>query len=112
MHASEIRVNLVDALWSFVDGSKAEVARTSAAGVFGYGQQVCQRPHVVVRNTPTYVGRASPGSRRECGEVFGDEVVAAAMIDRLVHHAEVLTLAGESYRTRARRELLAKDRDK
>ena len=46
------------------------------------------------------------------GEVFGDEVVAAAMIDRLVHHAEVLTLAGESYRTRARRELLAKDRDK
>lgn len=32
--------------------------------------------------------------------------VAAAMIDRLVHHAEVLTLAGESYRTRARRELL------
>ena len=47
-----------------------------------------------------------------CGEVFGDDVVAAAMIDRLVHHAEVLTLAGDSYRTRARRELLAKDRDK
>ena len=46
------------------------------------------------------------------GEVFGDEVVAAAMIDRLVHHAEVLTLAGDSYRTRARRQLLAKDRDK
>ncbi|WP_026301657.1 ATP-binding protein, partial [Salinispora arenicola] len=46
------------------------------------------------------------------GEVFGDEVVAAAMIDRLVHHAEVLTLAGESYRTKARRELLAKDRGK
>lgn len=45
------------------------------------------------------------------GEVFGDEVVAAAMIDRLVHHAEVLTLAGDSYRTRARRELLAKERN-
>src|SRR6187200_3752514 len=42
------------------------------------------------------------------GEVFGDEIVAAAMIDRLVHHAEVLTLSGDSYRTRARRELLAK----
>lgn len=24
------------------------------------------------------------------GEIFGDEVVAAAMIDRLVHHAEIL----------------------
>jgi DNA replication protein DnaC len=46
------------------------------------------------------------------GEVFGDEIVAAAMIDRLVHHAEVLTLSGDSYRTRARRELLAKDRDR
>lgn len=26
------------------------------------------------------------------GEVFGDDVVAAAMIDRLVHHAEVIAL--------------------
>jgi hypothetical protein len=30
------------------------------------------------------------------------------MIDRLVQHAEVLTLIGDSYRTRPRRELLAK----
>ncbi|EFC78764.1 IS21-like element helper ATPase IstB [Parafrankia sp. EUN1f] len=44
------------------------------------------------------------------GETFSDDVVAAAMIDRLVHHAEVLTLTGDSYRTRARRDLLAKDR--
>jgi DNA replication protein DnaC len=42
------------------------------------------------------------------GEIFGDDVVAAAMIDRLVHHAEVLALTGDSYRTRTRRELLAK----
>ena len=41
--------------------------------------------------------------------MFGDDVVAAAMIDRLVHHAEVMTLTGDSYRTRQRRELLAKD---
>jgi DNA replication protein DnaC len=46
------------------------------------------------------------------GETFSDDVVAAAMIDRLVHHAEVLALSGESYRTRARRELLTKNRDK
>lgn len=44
------------------------------------------------------------------GETFSDDVVAAAMIDRLVHHAEVLTLAGDSFRTRARRELLVKGR--
>ncbi len=28
------------------------------------------------------------------GEVFGDHVVAAAMIDRIVHHADVLTTNG------------------
>jgi DNA replication protein DnaC len=36
------------------------------------------------------------------GEVFGDDVVAAAMIDRLVHHAEVVALKGDSYRLRNR----------
>jgi DNA replication protein DnaC len=36
------------------------------------------------------------------GEVFGDDVVAAAMIDRLVHHAEVIALKGESYRLKDR----------
>src|SRR5215212_4645634 len=36
------------------------------------------------------------------GEVFGDEVVAAAMIDRLVHHADVVALKGDSYRLKNR----------
>jgi DNA replication protein DnaC len=36
------------------------------------------------------------------GEVFGDDVVAAAMIDRLVHHAEVVALTGDSYRLKDR----------
>jgi DNA replication protein DnaC len=32
------------------------------------------------------------------GEIFGDEIVATAMIDRLVHHAAILSLKGDSYR--------------
>jgi DNA replication protein DnaC len=36
------------------------------------------------------------------GEIFGDEVTAAAMIDRLVHHAEILALKGDSYRLKHR----------
>ena len=36
------------------------------------------------------------------GEVFGDPVVAGAMIDRLVHHAEVVSLKGDSYRLKDR----------
>jgi DNA replication protein DnaC len=36
--------------------------------------------------------------------VFGDQAVAAAMIDRIVHHADALalTLTGASYRLRGR----------
>src|ERR687886_600593 len=36
------------------------------------------------------------------GEIFGDDVTAAAMIDRLVHHAEVIALKGDSYRRKDR----------
>src|SRR5918911_419967 len=36
------------------------------------------------------------------GEVFGDDVVAAAMIDRLVHHADVISMKGDSYRLKDR----------
>jgi DNA replication protein DnaC len=36
------------------------------------------------------------------GEVFGDDVVAAAMIDRLVHHADVVSLKGDRYRLKDR----------
>ena len=36
------------------------------------------------------------------GEVFGDDTVAAAMIDRLVDHAEVINLKGDSYRLKGR----------
>ena len=41
------------------------------------------------------------------GEAFGDDTVTSAMIDHLVHHAEVLPMDGESYRTRTRREMLS-----
>jgi DNA replication protein DnaC len=34
------------------------------------------------------------------GEIFGDDVAATAMIDRLVHHAEILALKGDSFRLR------------
>lgn len=36
------------------------------------------------------------------GEIFGDDAVATAMLDRLVHHAEILALKGDSYRLRGK----------
>ena len=36
----------------------------------------------------------------EWGEVFGDTVVATALLDRLLHHAVVIQIEGSSYRLR------------
>lgn len=39
----------------------------------------------------------------EWGDVFGDPVVATAILDRLLHHSHVLTIRGESYRLKEKR---------
>jgi DNA replication protein DnaC len=39
----------------------------------------------------------------EWGTVFGDPVVATAILDRLLHHSHVLTVRGDSYRLREKR---------
>jgi DNA replication protein DnaC len=39
----------------------------------------------------------------EWDEVFGDQVVAAAILDRLLHHSHVVTIRGASYRLREQR---------
>ena len=45
-------------------------------------------------------------SFKEWGEVFGDNVVAAALLDRLLHHAVVIQIEGNSYRLRAHQDLM------
>lgn len=39
-------------------------------------------------------------SFREWGEIFGDPVAAAAMLDRLLHHCHIVNIKGNSYRLR------------
>src|ERR1700674_4318276 len=36
------------------------------------------------------------------GDIFGDDMAATAMIDRLIHHAEILSMKGDSYRLRGK----------
>ena len=35
--------------------------------------------------------------------MFGDPVVATAILDRLLHHSQVVTIRGDSYRLRGKR---------
>jgi hypothetical protein len=45
--------------------------------------------------------------RAECvgewGTVFGDPVVATAILDRLLHHSQIITIRGDSYHLREKR---------
>ncbi len=42
----------------------------------------------------------------EWGGVLGDEIMAAALIDRLLHHCHIVNIQGNSYRIRAHQNLL------
>jgi DNA replication protein DnaC len=39
----------------------------------------------------------------EWGSVFGDPLVATAILDRLLHHSHVITIRGDSYRLKEKR---------
>ena len=39
-------------------------------------------------------------SFEDWGQLFGDKVMASAIIDRLVHHAFIIKIKGESYRVK------------
>jgi len=41
------------------------------------------------------------------GQIFDDTTVAATILDRLLHHATVLTITGDSYRMRRHRDAIA-----
>ncbi|CAM5514977.1 IS21-like element helper ATPase IstB [Streptomyces canarius] len=47
----------------------------------------------------------------EWGQVFGDEVLATAILDRLLHHCEVVSLNGNSYRLKNRLQAIERDSD-
>jgi DNA replication protein DnaC len=47
----------------------------------------------------------------EWAELFGEEALAAAILDRLLHDAEVLTINGPSYRLRGRMEMLSEQQE-
>jgi DNA replication protein DnaC len=60
-----------------------------------------ERSSVIVSSNKTFSSWA---------EIFGDPIAVAALVDRLVHHAEVIVLRGESYRLKGKgKELLQGD---
>ena len=44
----------------------------------------------------------------EWGEVFGNPLLASAALDRLTHHAHVITITGSSYRQKKHKKAILK----
>ena len=45
----------------------------------------------------------------EWGQVFGDEVLATAILDRLLHQCDVISINGPSYRLKNRLAAIERD---
>ncbi|SFH01206.1 ATP-binding protein, partial [Clostridium homopropionicum] len=45
------------------------------------------------------------------GEVFSDNTIAAAILDRILHHATVVNIKGDSYRLKDRKEFMNNKKD-
>lgn len=72
------------------------VSRTGAMLFFQLMAKRYERASTVLTSNKSFA---------EWGDIFGDDVMAAALIDRLVHHCHIVNIRGNSYRMRHHQEL-------
>ena len=65
------------------------LARTEANMVFQLVTRRYERGSIIVTSNKSF---------GEWGQVFGDDVLASAILDRLLHHCDVISINGPSYR--------------
>ena len=76
----------------------------------GYARLSAEQAHflfeiVAARYESSPILLTSNTSFVEWGTLLGNEVLATALLDRLLHHAEVLSINGKSYRMKGRMPL-------
>jgi DNA replication protein DnaC len=67
------------------------ITRTGAMHFFQLMSRRYERASTVLTSNKSF---------EEWGEVLGDEVMAAALIDRVLHHCHLVNIRGNSYRVR------------
>jgi hypothetical protein len=67
------------------------ITRTGAMLFFQLMSRRYQRAATVLTSNKSF---------EEWGEILGDDVMASALIDRLVHHCHIVNMQGNSYRMR------------
>jgi DNA replication protein DnaC len=74
------------------------ISRTGAMLFFQLMSRRYERASTVLTSNKSF---------EEWGEIFGDEVMASALIDRLVHHCHIVNIRGNSYRMKQHAALAA-----
>jgi hypothetical protein len=68
------------------------------------GRDVPSGHHPPLRTRLSPIDHQPP--HRRLGQIFDDTTVAIAILDRLLHHASVIPINGDSYRMRAHRDAI------
>jgi DNA replication protein DnaC len=71
------------------------IERTAANLFFTFVSELYERASIVITSNKGFESWA---------ELLGDEVMTTALLDRLMHHAKIFSLSGESYRISSRKE--------
>lgn len=66
----------------------------SANALFQIISKRYERGSIILTSNKSYI---------EWGKIFGDEVLATAILDRLLHHATTFNIRGDSYRMREKK---------
>src|SRR5215217_7709788 len=85
-------------------GGPADPGRAGVRPVRASRRGAALRPALKAARGPLSTMVTTNLSFGEWVQVFGDEKLTTALLDRLGHHAHVLTTSGSSYRTRKRKD--------
>ncbi len=72
------------------------ISRTEANLFFTFVSELYERASVIVTSNKSFDSWA---------ELLGDEVMTTALLDRLMHHARIFSLTGQSYRISSHKEV-------
>lgn len=91
--ASKIRTYLRPSILVIDEVGYLPLARNEANLVFQLISKRYEKGSIILTSNKSF---------SEWGQVFGDEVLATAILDRLLHHCEIVAINGPSYRLKNR----------
>ena len=71
------------------------LSREDASLLFRLIQRRYEKASLILTSNKSFI---------DWGDIFGDQVLATAILDRLLHHATTLNIKGESYRLKEKRK--------